>query len=133
MSLKDIFSIRKRADYSFTMSYLMVYELASRNSEISFVNSFLGLAWTALTRELPVWARLPTDPLLHLASSWSISLEETSERFLFIATSGLFAPGKGVPEDEIVNGAGPAKGADGTVEEEAISSIGTVKLLGSQL
>jgi hypothetical protein len=48
-----------------------------------------------------------------LLRPWSVSVEETGERQLFIATSGLFAPREGVPGVEIPKGAEVMKGADG--------------------
>jgi hypothetical protein len=111
--LKTSFSSSKCATHSVTMNSLMVSEFASRNPGISFAHSYLSFVATPIGRELPFWARLPAKVLTPLLSPLGVGLEETGERQLFIATSGLFAPRKGVPGAELPQGAEVVKGADG--------------------
>lgn len=114
LPLKKSFSASKCADHSTTMNSLMVSEFASREPGISFTHSSPGIVLTPIGRELPIWARgalKVLTPLLKISGA-TVSVEETGERQLFIATSGLFAPRegvKGVDAKEL----GVAKGADG--------------------
>jgi len=59
ISLKSSFSGANCAAHSTTMNSLMVTEFASRNPGISFAHSNPSIVSTPLTRELPIWARLP--------------------------------------------------------------------------
>lgn len=113
ISLKTSFSVANCAAHSITMNSLMVTEFASRNPGISFAHSHPAFVSTSLARELPIWARLPMKGLTPLLRPWSVSVEETGERQLFIATSGLFAPREGVPGAKIPKGSEIVKGADG--------------------
>lgn len=121
LDLKNTFSGQRCAAHSIVMNDFMVDELASRNPGISFMHSSPRVVLTGAVRELPFWARAALKVLTPVISLFAVSADETGERQLFHATSGLYPPAK--PADGSATAAGsPApkgvsvmKGMDGKV------------------
>lgn len=117
LSLKKHFSLSNAATHAITMTSLSAMELAATHPTTAFVHSMPGFVDTNAARELnPVvrgmlWGMskvlmvLPSIPAV-------VPLEQSGERHVYAATSGLFAPRSGAgggPED----GESVAVGADG--------------------
>ena len=119
LELKHNYSVGKSAAHSVTMTDFMVEEFACREPGTSFIHSFPGSVKTGITREMPLWARVPAKILMLLMKPVLVSLEETGQRQLYMSTSGLYPPEKpfdaaplaiGVP---VLSGARVAKGSNG--------------------
>ena len=121
LELKHNYSVRKSAAHSITMTDFMVEELADREPGTSFIHSFPGSVKTGITRDMPLWARIPANVLMVLMKPFLVGLEETGQRQLFNLTSGLFPPGNafdGAPFAagvSVPSGTSVAKGSNGTV------------------
>jgi NAD(P)-dependent dehydrogenase (short-subunit alcohol dehydrogenase family) len=94
LELKNTFSRPRCAAHSTTMNDFMAEELAAQDPSITFIHSFPGAVNTGLTRELPLWTRVIAKVLTPLISVFSVSADETGQRNLFHATSGLYPPMK---------------------------------------
>jgi len=96
LDLKSSFSRQKCANHSIVMQDFMMEEFASRDPAISFIHAFPGAVNTPITRELPVWLRVPIKLVTPLLNPFLTTVEETGQRQLFIATSGMYPPAKPV-------------------------------------
>jgi hypothetical protein len=67
-------------------------EFAVRNPAISFLHTAPGIVKTPGARELPLWARIPTNMILAVSKPFIQDLEDTGKRQLFMATSARFPP-----------------------------------------
>lgn len=104
------------------MNDFMAEELAAREPSTAFVHSYPSVVMSGAARELPLWARAAFKVFTPIISPFAVSLEETGARQLFIATSGMYPPGKpaagsaataaGVP---VPKGEAVLKGLDGKV------------------
>ncbi|KAH8592998.1 hypothetical protein B0O99DRAFT_628602 [Bisporella sp. PMI_857] len=104
LDLQTSFSPAKCAAHTIVMNDFMTEEFSARTPGISFVHSFPGLVNTGLSRELPLWARLPAKALTTLFSPIMVGAEETGARQLFIATSAAYPPAKPVAEEVTAKG-----------------------------
>jgi hypothetical protein len=92
LELKNSFSGAKCANHSITMADFMVEELALREPAISFIHSSPGVVNTGIGRELPIWLRVPLKVVSPIFKPLFNPIDETGQRQLFIATSGLYPP-----------------------------------------
>lgn len=121
IELKKSFSGARNAAHTIIMNDFMAEQYGAREPSITFVHTEPGIVNTGFVRELPLWARIGAKALMPLISPWTVSAEETGERQLFHATSGMYPPLKpaadaafasGVP---IPTGVAVATGANGQV------------------
>lgn len=94
LGLKETFSVGRCASHTIVMNDFMAEELAAREPGTTFIHSTPLVVMSGVARELPLWARAiikVTTPLLKL---FAVSLEETGQRQLFHATSGMYPPAK---------------------------------------
>lgn len=92
LDLKYTFSRARCAAHTIVMNDFMMEEFATKDPAISFVHSFPSIVNTGIARELPSGVRMLTKVVLPLFAPFTVSKEETGERQLFIATSGLYPP-----------------------------------------
>lgn len=114
LELRNGFSASKCANHSIVMTDFMLEQFASKNPGISFIHSSPGVVNTPIARELPLWARVGVKLAMPLLKPFTVSLEETGERQLFIATSPMFPPRKPTSKDGM--GDAPATAIIGTTE-----------------
>jgi hypothetical protein len=120
LELKTHFSLGNCAAHTITMNSLMTSEFAKRNPGTSFLHSYPSAVETGLAREMPLWARVLVKVATPLFKPFYVSAEDTGERQLFIATSGIYPPLKtgemkfsgGLPR---VGDMGVATGTDGVL------------------
>jgi hypothetical protein len=122
LELKNSFSPGKCASHSIVMKDFMMEELAQREPGTSFIHSFPGIVPTPIMRELPLWARVSVKLLSPLIKVFSVSVEETGERQLFIATSGKYPPLK--PADDAPTASGAKLSSGETVSKGSNGQIG---------
>lgn len=94
LELKKSFSGVKCAAHSSVMNDFMIEEFAARAPATTFEHNYPSLVDSGLMREMPLWARIAGKVFLPLLSPFRVSQEETGERQLFHATSGLYPPAK---------------------------------------
>jgi hypothetical protein len=76
------------------MNDFMAEEFAAREHGISFLHTNPGVVNTGLARGLPIWARALMKVATPLLSLFFVSADETGQRQLFLASSGIYAPAK---------------------------------------
>jgi hypothetical protein len=76
------------------MNDFMAEEFAARESGISFLHSNPSIVATGIARELPIWVRAIIKVSNPLVTLFSVSADETGQRQLFHATSGIYPPAK---------------------------------------
>lgn len=119
LGLENSFSGVNCANHSVIMNDFMTEAFASRAPSTTFAHSYPGYVNTGLTRELPWWARMAAKALTPVISPFSVSQEETGERQLFHATSGIYKPAQPVTGSSTASGVSLSKeltiaeGADG--------------------
>lgn len=94
LDLSKSYSGQSCANHTIVMNDFFAEELAKRNPGTSFIHSSPGIVMTNIARELPLWARVGLTLFKPAISLLSTSQEETGERQLFLATSGLYPPAK---------------------------------------
>ena len=100
LELKHTFSVSKCASHSTVMNDLMAEEFASLEQGTTFIHSNPSIVMTPIARELPMWARVSWKVFKPLISPFTVSVDETGARQLFIATSAMYPPAElheGVP------------------------------------
>ncbi|KAF4625754.1 hypothetical protein G7Y89_g12411 [Cudoniella acicularis] len=94
LELKNTYSGPRCAAHTIVMNNFMTSEFASRQPETTFIHSFPSIVNTGIARELPAYVRIPMKMFLPLLSLAMVGQEETGQRQLFIATSGIYPPAK---------------------------------------
>ncbi|PMD50483.1 NAD(P)-binding protein [Hyaloscypha bicolor E] len=94
LDLKTTFSGARCAAHTIVMNDFMAEEFAAREHGISFLHTSPGVVNTGLTRELPIWARALMKVATPLLSLFFVSADETGQRQLFLASSGIYPPAK---------------------------------------
>ncbi|KAL3419325.1 short-chain dehydrogenase [Phlyctema vagabunda] len=93
VDLKNSYSALKCANHTVIMNDFMTEEFAKREPGTTFIHSSPGIVTTtSLYRELPLWGRVGLKILTPLFYPFTVGLEETGQRQLYIATSGVFPP-----------------------------------------
>jgi len=92
LDLKNTFTAARCAAHTIVMNDFMAEELAIKEPATSFIHTSPGVVNTGIARELPLWARLPIKILYPIMKPFFVGAEETGDRHLFIATSGIYAP-----------------------------------------
>ncbi|KAH8646983.1 hypothetical protein BGZ60DRAFT_535502 [Tricladium varicosporioides] len=113
LELKNGYSGAKNAAHTTVMNDFMMGEWASREPGTTFVHTSPGIVvMTGMARELPSWARVGMKIFTPLFKPFAVSPEETGQRHLFIATSGIFPPAKPAEGAKLASGVPPAKGVE---------------------
>jgi hypothetical protein len=110
IELKNTFSAGNCAAHTTVMNDLMVEQYAAREPGTTFIHTSPGVVNTGVARELPAWARIPLKMFLPVLSPFMVSHDETGERHLFMATSGMYPPLK--PAEASAAGVSPQKGVE---------------------
>ena len=92
LELKNTFTTARCADHSVVMNDFMVEEFAKQQPGTTFMHGFPFVVDTGIARELPWWGRVGARAVTTILSPWMVSQEETAQRQLFHATSGLYPP-----------------------------------------
>jgi hypothetical protein len=93
LDLKTHFSLGNCANHTITMNSLMTTEFAKRNPDTSFMHTYPAGVDTGLARDLPGWAKILVKVATPLFGKMIyVSADDTGERQLFIATSGIYTP-----------------------------------------
>ncbi|CZT43558.1 uncharacterized protein RSE6_03619 [Rhynchosporium secalis] len=121
IELKNSFSAYKNAAHTIIMNDFMAEQYGAREPGITFIHTEPSIVNTGFARELPLWARVGSKVLTPLLYPLFVGADETGERQLFHATSGMYPPAKpassapfasGVPGP---NGLSVLAGANGQV------------------
>jgi hypothetical protein len=94
LDLKTTFSPSNCANHSIMMNDFMAEQFAAREPGITFIHSSPGVVNTGLSRELPFYARILMKALTPIMSPFMVGHDETGQRQLFHATSGMYPPAK---------------------------------------
>ncbi|KAK0129268.1 hypothetical protein ONS95_001203 [Cadophora gregata] len=94
IELKNSFSAYKNAAHTIIMNDFMAEQYGAREPGITFIHTEPAIVNTGFSRELPLWARLGTKIITPLIYPFMKSADETGERQLFHATSGMYPPAK---------------------------------------
>ncbi|KAH7312931.1 hypothetical protein BKA65DRAFT_516944 [Rhexocercosporidium sp. MPI-PUGE-AT-0058] len=94
IELKKSFSAYKNAAHTIIMNDFMVEQYGAREPGITFIHTEPSIVNTGFSRELPLWARVGTKMLTPLLYPFFVSADETGQRQLFHATSGMYPPAK---------------------------------------
>lgn len=117
LDLKKGFSLKSCMTHASSMTNLMFYHLASKNTGTSYVHAFPSVVETGVGRDaFGKWEPLAKPFLWIITKAMEVKPVESGERHLFAATSPTFTP----------------KASSASVEEAAIGSNG-VKGSGSYL
>lgn len=112
LELKHSFSTAKCAGHSTMMNDIMVAEFAQREPATTFSHSFPSIVMTGITRELPLWARAVVRVSKRLLVPFTVGVEETGARQLFMATSGIYPPLKPFEGAAFAGGFPPQEGME---------------------
>ncbi|CZR66714.1 uncharacterized protein PAC_16615 [Phialocephala subalpina] len=121
IELKHTFNGMRCANHTTTMNSLMTAEFAVKEPSITFSHTFPSVVNTGVARELPWWARGALKVLTPFFKPFFVGADETGQRQLFHATSGMYPPLKpaagspvaaGIP---LPTGTAIATGSDGKV------------------
>jgi hypothetical protein len=104
LELKKGWSAAKCATHSITMNGFMAEQFAARNPHISFLHTFPSIVNTGAARELPLWARATVKVFTPLLKVFMVGADETGERQLFHATSGMYPPAEPVAGSSAASG-----------------------------
>lgn len=104
IELKKSFSGYKNAAHTIIMNDFMAEQYGAREPGITFMHTEPCIVNTGFARELPLWARVGTKLLTPLLYPFFVSAEETGERQLFHATSGMYPPAKPAANAEFASG-----------------------------
>lgn len=110
LELKDTFSGSRCANHSIVMNDFMTEEFAKRQPGTTFMHGFPFVVNSGVARELPWWGRVGARALMTVLSPWVISQEETGQRQLFHATSGIYPPAQPAVGSKTAVGVSPENG-----------------------
>lgn len=110
LELKDTFTTARCADHSVVMNDFMAEEFAKRQPGTTFMHGFPFVVDTGIARELPLWARIGARAFMTFFSPFAVSLEETAQRQLFHATSGIYPPASPALKSSAAGGVSPKTG-----------------------
>ncbi|KAK5994450.1 putative oxidoreductase [Cladobotryum mycophilum] len=94
LDLQKNFSLSNCAAHCGTMTDLSLEKFASIEPGTAFVHTSPGVVKTNIDSQLPFWARGLLKVVSPLLSPWTVSLEETGERHLYMATSNRYPPAR---------------------------------------
>ncbi|KUJ16731.1 NAD(P)-binding protein [Mollisia scopiformis] len=127
LELKTTFSTTTCADQSITMNDFMAEQFAAREPSVSFMQTSPGVVNTGLARELPFWARVAMKGLTPVVKLFATGADETGERQLFHATSGMYPPAKPLAGSAVASGVPlPTGMAIGTGSDGKVGSGGYI-------
>ncbi|KAE9363649.1 NAD(P)-binding protein [Stipitochalara longipes BDJ] len=121
LDLKTTFSTGRCAAHTTVMNDFMAEEFAAREPGISFLHSSPGVVNTGVARELPLLLRGVLKIATPLLWPFFVGADETGNRQLYLASSGIYPPAKpfegaslaaGVPQSKELS---ISKGSDGQV------------------
>ena len=115
LDLKTDFSIPKAAGHAITMTSLIFEEMAQKTPSISFVHVYPGFVKTGFAKDQPAAIRAASEFAATLLSWWTIGIEESGQRHLYVATSAAYPPKAGEKGGVEVSRGGVAKGSAGVV------------------
>jgi hypothetical protein len=92
IELRKTFSGPRNAAHTIIMNDIMAEQYAAREPGITFAHTFPSAVNTGLARELPVWARAAIKVLMPFIYLFTVGADETGQRQLFHATSGMYPP-----------------------------------------
>lgn len=98
LGLKDSFSLSNCGAHCGVMTDLMLERLAATWKGTAFVHTAPGVVKTNLGSELPTCLRAAYKVAGPLLAPWTVGLDETGERHLYMATSNRYPP-LGVPSE----------------------------------
>ena len=129
LDLQQNFSLRKAAGHAITMTDFTFEEMAKKNPSVSFVHAYPGAVKTGFVKEASFAIRTATQLALTVFSRWTVGIEESGERHLFVATSAAYPPSDGQKCGVEVGDGGVKKGSAGAVGSGAylIGSDGEVR------
>lgn len=110
LDLKTTFSGQRCAAHTIVMNDFMAEEFAAREPGISFLHSSPGVVNTGLARGLPFWARGAMKVATPLLYPFFTGADETGQRQLFLATSGIYPPAKPADDAPLASGVSLLKG-----------------------
>lgn len=123
LDLKTTFSGARCATHTIVMNDFMAEEFAAREHGISFLHTNPGVVNTGLSRGLPIWARALMKVATPLLSLFFVSADETGQRQLFLASSGIYPPAK--PAEGAPLAAGVPFSEDFSVSKGSNGKIGS--------
>jgi hypothetical protein len=94
LDLKTTFSGARCAAHTIVMNDFMAEEFAAREPGITFMHTSPGVVNTGLARGLPVLARVFLKIATPLLSPFFVSADETGDRQVYLASSGIYPPAK---------------------------------------
>ena len=95
LDLTHHFSLRKAAAHTVTMTDFAFEELATKNPTVSFVHSYPGGVKTGFFKESGFAMRAIVQLAFTLFSPWTLGIDESGERHLYVATSAAYPPQTG--------------------------------------
>ncbi|KAG4435603.1 hypothetical protein IFR05_008912 [Cadophora sp. M221] len=104
IELKKSFSGYRNAAHTIIMNDFMAEQYGAREPGITFIHTEPSVVNTGFSRELPLWARVGSKLLTPLLYPFFVSADETGERQLFHATSGMYPPAKPAPNAAFASG-----------------------------
>jgi hypothetical protein len=117
LSLKTHFSLSNAATHCITMTSLSAIELAATHPSTAFVHSFPGGVDTNILRDFNPVVRGLVSGLVKVLKALPTSalglvpVEESGERHVYAATSGLFQPRTAVKNEDVAIGADGVTGS----------------------
>ncbi|KAE8452572.1 hypothetical protein EG329_013831 [Mollisiaceae sp. DMI_Dod_QoI] len=121
LELKHSFSGVRCANHTIVMNDFMAEQFAAKEPNITFMHTFPSIVNTGIARELPFWARGAVKLLMPVFGFLTVGADETGQRQLFHATSGMYPPAKPVNSSSVAagiplpTGMAIATGSDGKV------------------
>lgn len=129
LDLQQNFSLKKAAAHAITMTDFTFEELAKRHPSVSFVHAYPGIVKTGFAKNVNFAVRAASQLTLIVLSRWTVGIEESGERHLYVATSAAYPPSAGEKCGVELGGGGVKKGSAGAVGSGAylIGSDGEVR------
>ena len=115
LDLKRNFTLRNAANHAITMTDFAFEELARRHETVSFVHAYPGTVKTGFMKETGALVQAGGKLATLLLSPYMTSIEESGERHLFAATSGMYPAKYGFEESVELKEEKAVKGSNGVV------------------
>ena len=90
MDLTHNYSLANAACHATAMTTFFFEELAKQTPTVSFVHASPGIVKTGFVKEQNLLVRVSVQLLYQLTRPWSVDIDESGERHLWAATSGVF-------------------------------------------
>ena len=92
LDLKQNFSLGKAAAHAITMTDFAFEEMAVKHPNVAFVHAYPGFVKTGFAKDAGFAVKAATQLALLVLLRWTVGIEESGERHLYVATSAAYPP-----------------------------------------